>query len=90
LPTSSSQFMVSTCRGDKLKFETFSKSFDVIKDELNFTFAIVHELRITNKDNNAWKNVFDLQKKFAKRNIEFTEIQEEAKERRRKGKRICL
>jgi hypothetical protein len=59
-----------------------SKSIDVIKDELNFALAIVKQLGITDKEDNAWKNYFDLQEKFAKRNREFTEYQANKRQKR--------
>jgi hypothetical protein len=63
------------------------KSIDVIKDELNFALAIVRELRITDKDDDAWKNVFNLQKKFAKRNQELTEYQSKKRQKREEEKK---
>lgn len=63
------------------------KSIDVIKDELNFALAIARELRITDKDDDAWKNVFNLQKKFAKRNQELTEYQSKKRQKREEEKK---
>jgi hypothetical protein len=76
------QQMMATTRNDKLKFEMMSKTIDVLKDELNFALAIVRELQIMDKEDDAWKNVFDLQKKLAETNrAERIPDKEEAKER---------
>jgi hypothetical protein len=69
------QQVMASKRDDELEFEVMSKSIDVIKDELNFALAIVKQLGITDKEDNAWQNVFDLQKKFAEINREFTKYQ---------------
>jgi hypothetical protein len=78
--------MAST-RDDELEFETISKSIDVIKDELNFALAIVKQLGIRDKEDDVWKNVFNLQKMFAKRNRELTEYQANKRQKREEEKK---
>lgn len=76
------QQMMANTRDDELEFETMSKSIDVLKDELNFALAIVRELKITDKQDEAWKTVFLLQKQLSKRNLELTEFQARKRKKR--------
>jgi hypothetical protein len=76
------QQMMANTRDDELEFETMSKSIDVLKDELNFALAIVRELKIMDKQDEAWKTVFLLQKKLSKRNLELTEFQARKRKKR--------
>jgi hypothetical protein len=58
------QMMANTC-DDELEFDTISKSIDVIKGELNFALSIVKQLDIMDKDDDAWKNIFNLPQEAA-------------------------
>jgi hypothetical protein len=81
------QQVMASKRDDELEFETMSKSIDVIKDELNCALAIVKQLGITDKEDSVWQNVFDLQKKFAEINREFTEYQLNKRQKREQDKK---
>jgi hypothetical protein len=81
------QQMMATTRDDELEFETMSKTIDVLKDELNFALAIVRELQIMDKEDDAWKNVFELQKRLAERNVELREYQIRKRQKREEEKR---
>jgi hypothetical protein len=81
------QQMMALTRDDELEFETMSKSIDVLKDELNFALTIVRELRIMDKEDEAWKNVFELQTRLAERNVELREYQIRKRQKREEEKR---
>jgi hypothetical protein len=80
------QQMMATTRIDDLEFETMSKTTDLLKDELNFALAIVHELRIMDKDDDAGKNVFELKKRLTEQNIELQEYQTRKRHNREEEK----
>jgi hypothetical protein len=69
-------------RDDELEFETMSKSIEVIKDELNFALAIVRELKISDRDDEAWTKVFDLQKNLSLQNRELMEYRAKKRQKR--------
>ena len=76
------QERMASVRNDELEFETISRSISVVKDELNFALNIVRQLDITDKDDPAWQNVFNLQKKFSEKSNELTDFQ--ARKRQKK------
>ena len=57
-----------------------------MKDELNFALAIVRELRIMDKEDDAWKTVFDLQKKYALKKKELSNFQARKRQKREEEK----
>jgi hypothetical protein len=73
---------MASVRNDELEFETISKTINVVKDELNFALNIVRQLEITDKEDPAWQNVFNLQKKFGEKSKELTDFQ--ARKRQKK------
>jgi hypothetical protein len=80
------QQMMATTRNDKLEFETMSKTINLLKDELNFALAIVRELQIMDKEDDAWKNVFELQKRLVEQNVELQEYQTRKRQKREEEK----
>jgi hypothetical protein len=76
------QERMASVRNDELEFETISKTINVVKDELNFALNIVRQLEITDKEDPAWQNVFNLQKKFGEKSKELTDFQ--ARKRQKK------
>jgi hypothetical protein len=69
------QQVAASARADELEFETISRSMDAVKDELNFSLTIVSQLGIKDKEDDAWKRVFELQKQFAEKNKELLDFQ---------------
>jgi hypothetical protein len=76
------QQVAASARADELEFETISRSMDAVKDELNFSLTIVGQLGIKDKDDDAWKRVFELQKQFAEKNKELLDFQERKRQKR--------
>jgi hypothetical protein len=69
------QQMITSTRDDELEFNMITTSIALIKDELKFALEIVRELKVMDKDDDAWKTVFQLQKRLSQKNHELTDYQ---------------
>jgi hypothetical protein len=81
------QQMIASTRDDELEFDTITKSIELIKDELKFALEIVRELKVTDKDDDAWKTVFQLQKRLSQKNHELTDYQANKRYKREEEKK---